>query len=101
MNLKIVGRSFGSSTVAEKDETGNWVVVVTMTEQRKLAGGDWEDKKISSQCTDRTFEKAYATAMNSTLEQFSDILDKTNNKESLFDDLPEEEETTSGEVTPL
>lgn len=82
--MNVIGRSFGSDTVAEKDESGDWKVVVTMTEKRLIEGSDWEVKKISAQCTDKRFEKAYAVAMNSTLEQFTDALGITKS-DSLFE----------------
>jgi len=84
--LDVVGRSFGSDTLAEKTSTGDWKVTVTMTERRMLLGSEWEERKLSAQCTDSTFEKAYGIAMNSTLEQFNDALEVTKT-DSLFDSV--------------
>jgi len=81
--LKIVGRSFGSDTLATLEEDGSWKVIVTMTEKRQVEGSDWEEKKISTMCTNNSFDKAYSTALDSTLRQFEDSIKKMGT-DSLF-----------------
>jgi hypothetical protein len=81
--MEVTGRYFGSDTIAEKNEQGDWEVVVSMTERRKLKDGDWEERVISTKCTDTSFDKAYEVAMNATLEKFSVAVDSTQN-DSLF-----------------
>jgi hypothetical protein len=82
--LNIVGRSFGSNTIATKEEDGSWKVIVDMVEKRLVKDADWETKTVSAMCTSDTFEKAYATAMESTLMQFQDAIDATGS-DSLFE----------------
>ena len=88
--IDIVGRSFGSTTVATKTETGDWTVVVNMVESRKLDGQDWEEKKISTQCTNSSFADAYKVALEATLGQFQKELAITKS-DSLFPELTDTE----------
>lgn len=90
-NNTVIGRSFGSETVATKTEEGGWKVIVSMTEKRILSGStDWEEKHISSMCTDDYFENAYKVATEATLLKFSDAI-KLTQSDSLFEDMGEEE----------
>lgn len=90
MILDIVGRAFGSTTVATMEENGNWTVVVSMNEKRLQKGmEEWEEQNISTQCTDSTFEKAYSVAMTATLEKFSAHIEATKS-DSLFPIIPPE-----------
>lgn len=75
--MDVVGRFFGSEITAEKTEEGDWKVLVEMVERRKLAGEDWKEIRLSTQCTDKVFEKAYAVALNATMDKFNDALEKT------------------------
>jgi len=86
--LNVVGRAFSSGTVATKDENGDWKVIVDMVEKRLVEGLEWEEKKVSAMCTNKTFQDAYGTAMESTLKQFQDATLATGS-DSLF---PKEEE---------
>ena len=81
--MNVVGRSFGSDTVAIKNELGDWEVTVNMTEKRLQEGMEWEERLISTKCTDSSFEKAYGVAMNATLDKFNDAVTKTGS-DSLF-----------------
>jgi len=81
--LKMIGRYFGSDTLATVEEDGSWKVIVTMTEKRQVDGKDWEEKKISTMCTNASFDKAYSVALDSTLRQFEDAI-KKNGNDSLF-----------------
>ena len=85
--LKIVGRSFGSDTLATLGEDGSWKVIVTMTEKRQIDGKEWEEKKISTMCTNNSFDKAYSTALDSTLRQFEDSVKKTGTDSLFTNDL--------------
>ena len=89
--LNVIGRSFGSDTVATKEEDGSWKVIVSMTERRQLKGADWEEKKISTMCTNAFFEKAYSVALDSTLKQFEASVHKTGT-DSLFDAVAKTED---------
>lgn len=91
--LKIVGRSFGSDTLATLEEDGSWKIIVTMTERRMVVGKDWEAKKISTMCTNKSFDKAYSVALDSTLRQFEDSVKKTGT-DSLFSSGTDEVETS-------
>lgn len=91
--LKIIGRCFGSDTVATLEEDGSWKVIVSMTEKRQVDGKDWEEKKISTMCTNTSFDKAYSTALDSTLRQFEDAIKNTGN-DSLFLDYDKEVESS-------
>lgn len=88
----VVGRFFGSDTVATKTDTGDWQVIVTMLERRKVEGGEWEEKKLQAMCTENDFIKAYSVAMNSAIGQFNDRLTVTGTS-SLFEALEGEEIT--------
>ncbi len=81
--LNVVGRAFGSTTTAEKQDNGDWKVTVSMIEKRQLDGAEWEEKELKSVCTDTNFEKAYSVALNSVLEKFKDLLDETKS-DSMF-----------------
>ena len=94
--LDIVGRSFGSETIATKDDNGDWKVIVKMQEKRLVRGEDWEPKELSAMCTSDTFEKAYSVAMESVLKQFDDTLSSTKS-DSMFP-LEEEEVEALEEV---
>ena len=73
----IVGRSFGSTTTAVKEDNGDWTVAVVMSETRTIAGKPTETQEVRAQCTHKSFEYAYGIAMNSTLEQFNDRITET------------------------
>ena len=85
--IKIVGRSFGSDTLATLEDDGSWKVIVTMTEKRQIDGKEWEEKKISTMCTNNSFDKAYSTALDSTLRQFEDSVKKTGTDSLFTNDL--------------
>jgi hypothetical protein len=89
-NFAIVGRSFGSDTLATVEEDGSWKVIVSMTERRRFNGKDWEEKKVSTMCTNNSFDKAYSTALDSTLRQYEADMNKNDNG-SLFADAAIEE----------
>jgi hypothetical protein len=91
--LKVIGRSFGSDTLATLEDDGSWKIIVTMTEKRQVEGQDWEEKKISTMCTNKAFEKAYSVALDSTLRQFEDEVKKTGS-DSLFPNDVKEVETS-------
>ena len=80
----VVGRQFSSVITANLEEGGDWKVVVEMIEKRKLSGEDWAERRLSAQCTDKEYGKAYAVAMDSVLMQFSDKL-KEMGSETLFE----------------
>jgi len=98
--LDVVGRTFGSNTVAERTEEGDWKVTVTMIEKRLVKGGEWEERVISAFCVDRHFENAYPVSMNSVLEQFDDLLKKTGT-DSMFESEPEGLEIVLGDKESL
>lgn len=83
--MNVIGRSFSSTTLAERTEEGDWRVTVTMNESRKVEDSEWEEKSLKSTFVDNSFEKAYATALNSVLEQFNEVLTKTKS-DSMFED---------------
>jgi hypothetical protein len=83
MSDEIVGRSFGSITKATKEDNGDWTVLVSMIETRTKKGMEEEKQEIVAQCTNSSFEDAYAVAMNSTLSQFNDRILETKTN-SLF-----------------
>lgn len=92
----IVGRFFGSDTVAEKLEDGSWKVTVNMTEKMKLKGGEWEEKILSTFCTDDEFDKAYMVAANATLEKFQQVLND-NKSNSMFGNIGQGKEVKKDE----
>lgn len=94
--MNVVGRKFGSDILAEKTDTGDWTVTVIMRECRHVSGEEWEEKKLAAQCTDTNFEKAYAIAMNSTLEQFNDAIAITQS-DSLFGPVEDIKDTDKKE----
>lgn len=88
---QVIGRSFGSDTVAVKTEEGDWKVTVSMVEKRLLYGEtEWEVKELASVCTDSYFENAYKVATEATLLKFSDRIKETGT-DSLFEELVEVE----------
>lgn len=97
---KIVGRFFSSETMAERLDTGDWKVTVSMIERRLLDGDNqWEDKRIDSSCTDSDFESAYGVAMNATLQKFDDLLHETNGN-GMFMPFDDDKVSEVKEATP-
>lgn len=84
MSEKIVGRKFFSEIVCTLDDDGFWKVHNIMGESRLPAGEEWETTKLEAMSIDKSFERAYAVALDSVLQEFSE---RTINKglKSLFD----------------
>lgn len=83
--METVGRSFDSFTSAEKDADGTWKLIITMTEGRKVEGGEWEYKKIEAMCFHNDMTTAYTTAMESAVAQLNQTFEE-NKTQSLFKD---------------
>ena len=82
--MEVTGRNFMSDIQCIKNADGDWEVVVRMQEKRKLDGKDeWEEKEVSSKCTDKSYAKAYQVAMDATLLKFQDQVSLIGNN-SLF-----------------
>lgn len=89
MTQQVVGRMFGSETWANKLDNGSWEVTISMTEQRKISGGDWEKKVLSETCEDPSFEKAYAISLEILMGKFNEAITKTTDS-SLFNKLTDD-----------
>lgn len=85
----VKGRFFSSDTLAIINENSDWEVTVRMTERRLRDGMDWEEKILSTKCTEDSFEKAYGIAMRATLEKFNAVMEETKS-DSMFPLLEEE-----------
>lgn len=79
----ITAKFFSSDTIAEVDGI-YWKVISTMTEKRKIDGGDWEEKKLEAMAIHRDLDKAVQVAMNSVMRQYNEVA-KKNRGQSLFE----------------
>lgn len=68
--MDIIQRGFASTINGMKLESGDWKVLVSMTESRTVNGEAPEDVVLETSCTDMSFEAAYQTAMTATLAKF-------------------------------
>jgi hypothetical protein len=90
MNIKdikeIKARTFGSKTIATRDDDGYWKVVIDMTESLSFDGVNFEDKKLETMALDKSFEKAYDVALTALFAKFES---ETKGLGTMFTDLLE------------
>ena len=75
MDMRYIdGRSFLSSTTGTKDEDGNWLVNVVMTETIVYPNGQVREEAIQAFKKDKNFDIAHKAAMQEILQNLQDVV---------------------------
>lgn len=70
----LTGRGFTSVTTGEKDENGNWKIVVTMGESIQYPNGTKREGKVDAMGISTDYDEAHQTALKSCLQQLQDLV---------------------------
>ena len=70
----VSGRSFASVTSGTKDEDGDWIVNIVMSETINYPNGLVRQEEVSGFKKDKDFDLAHKTAMQYVLQQLQDLV---------------------------